>query len=328
MKRILVIQTASIGDVILATAVIEKLHSHYPDAKIDYLIKKGNEGLFKEHPFLNNVLIWDKKTNKTKNLFKLLFCIRRFKYDLVVNIQRFFSSGMLTALSGAKTTVGFNKNPLSIFFTRRYPHCIGNKDSIYLHEVQRNQLLIASITDSEYSKPGLYPSSADYNSVEKYTKCRYICVAPASLWYTKQYPMEQWYKMLNATIPTDTAIYLIGGPSDTELCNQIIAHLPHHHSINFAGKLSLLQSSALMKTAVMNYVCDSSPMHLCSSVDAPVSAVFCSTIPEFGFGPLSSNSAIIQTSRNLPCRPCGLHGHKQCPNDTFECAYSIEFPKQ
>ena len=79
-----------------------------------------------------------------------------------------------------------------------------------------------------------------------------------------------------------------------------------------------------MKSATMNYVCDSSPMHLCSSVDAPVTAILCSTIPEFGFGPLSSNCNIVQTHKDLPCRPCGIHGHKECPNNSFECANSIE----
>ena len=42
---ILVIQTASIGDVILATPVVEKLHRFFPDSRIDLLVKKGNEGL-------------------------------------------------------------------------------------------------------------------------------------------------------------------------------------------------------------------------------------------------------------------------------------------
>lgn len=323
MKRILVIQTASIGDVILATAVIEKLHNHYPDAKIDYLIKKGNEGLFKSHPFLNNILIWDKRNNKTANLIKILFQIRKTKYDLVVNIQRFFSSGMLTALSGAGSTVGFKKNPLSMFFSKRFDHSIGMPGKKHLHEVERNQQLIVDVTDKEYAKPRLYPTDNDYNSIAEHHNCRYICVAPASLWYTKQYPKEEWCKMLNRDIPADIAIYMIGGPADIELCNHIMEHLPNHKTKNFAGKLSLLQSAALMKTAVMNYVCDSSPMHLCSSVDAPVVAIFCSTVPEFGFGPLSSNSTVIQSEKELQCRPCGLHGHKQCPNGTFECAYSI-----
>ncbi len=45
LRKFLVIQTASIGDVILATPVIEKLHFHFPDAKIDFLVKKGESEL-------------------------------------------------------------------------------------------------------------------------------------------------------------------------------------------------------------------------------------------------------------------------------------------
>ena len=53
MQTILVIQTAFTGDVVLATALIEKLHHFYPDAQIDFLVRKGNEGLLTDHPFLN-----------------------------------------------------------------------------------------------------------------------------------------------------------------------------------------------------------------------------------------------------------------------------------
>ena len=73
----------------------------------------------------------------------------------------------------------------------------------------------------------------------------------------------------------------------------------------------------------MNYVNDSAPMHLCSSVNAPVTAIFCSTVPSFGFGPLSENSRIIETKEELSCRPCGLHGFKTCPKGHFQCAESI-----
>ena len=74
----------------------------------------------------------------------------------------------------------------------------------------------------------------------------------------------------------------------------------------------------------MNYVNDSAPMHLCSAMNAPCSAVFCSTVPKFGFGPLSEKSFIIQTTEELECRPCGIHGFKECPIKTFECANSID----
>jgi heptosyltransferase-2 len=91
-----------------------------------------------------------------------------------------------------------------------------------------------------------------------------------------------------------------------------------------AGDLTLLQSAALMSKAEMNYTNDSGPLHLSSAMNAPTTAVFCSTIPEFGFGPLSDVSKIVETTIDLPCRPCGLHGHKKCPQSHFKCGISIQ----
>ncbi|MFN7234860.1 MAG: glycosyltransferase family 9 protein, partial [Cyclobacteriaceae bacterium] len=93
---------------------------------------------------------------------------------------------------------------------------------------------------------------------------------------------------------------------------------------NLAGELTFLQSAALMKEAVMNYVNDSAPMHLASAVDAPVTAIYCSTLPSFGFGPLSSNSRVVETHEKLDCRPCGLHGHRQCAKGHFKCSSGIQ----
>ena len=102
MDKFLVIQTAFIGDVILATVIIEKLHTDFPEAQIDFLLRKGNEKLLENHPFLTNVLVWNKKQNKNKNLFALIKVIRNTKYTKVINVQRYFSTGLATALSKAK----------------------------------------------------------------------------------------------------------------------------------------------------------------------------------------------------------------------------------
>ena len=63
-KNILVIQTAFIGDAILASSVLEKLHAFFPQAKISLLVRKGNESLYQEHPFLHTLLVWNKKEGK------------------------------------------------------------------------------------------------------------------------------------------------------------------------------------------------------------------------------------------------------------------------
>ena len=72
MQKILVIQTAFIGDVVLATGLLEKLHAQFPDSSLDILVRKGNEALFSLHPFIHKVLVWDKKKNKYRNLFRVL----------------------------------------------------------------------------------------------------------------------------------------------------------------------------------------------------------------------------------------------------------------
>ena len=123
VQKFLIIQTAFIGDVVLATCVVEKLHQHFPDAQIDFLVRKGNESLFNNHPFLHEILIWNKKENKQRNLFKLLKKIRATKYNKVINVQRFAATGFLTAFSGAKEKIGFDKNPFSFLFTKKNKTC-------------------------------------------------------------------------------------------------------------------------------------------------------------------------------------------------------------
>lgn len=320
-KKFLVIQTASIGDVILSTALIEKLHQTYPHGLIDCLVKKGTNSLFNGHPFLRKVLVWDKQNHKYRNFIQLLAVIQNEKYDYVINVQRFASTGLLTVLSGARHTMGFKKNPLSLFFGKRVQHSI-SQHADNIHETDRNHALIQDITDNIKGAVRLYPNAKCYAKTSQYKTKEYICIAPASLWFTKQYPEAQWVDLIQA-VPADTAIYLLGGPADQALCNRIAKASQCSNVLSLAGQLSFLETTALMRDAVMNFVNDSAPQHMATAINAPVTAIFCSTVPEFGFGPLSAHSRIVQTNTPLDCKPCGLHGYKACPKNHFNCAKTI-----
>jgi len=320
LRKILIIQTAFIGDVILATALIEKLRYYYPETKLHFLLRKGNESLLVDHPHLERLIVFNKKKSKYKNLVKIIREVRKEKYDLAINIQRFFTTGLITTLSGARYTIGFNKNPLSFMFSKKIRHSID--PSIGKHEIDRNQELIAHITDLNASKPKLYPTSDHLNKVEPYKNSPYICIAPASVWYTKQWPKEKWISFIDQ-IPIDLYVWLIGSKEDGVLCDQIISKANNKKVKSLAGSLNLLESAALLKDAVMNFVNDSAPMHLASAVNAPLCIIYCSTVPGFGFGPLSDISEVIQIEDELYCRPCGLHGHQSCPEGHFKCALDI-----
>jgi heptosyltransferase-2 len=275
-----------------------------------------------DHPFLNEVLIWNKKEKKLKNLWLLLSKIRKKKYDKVINLQRFASSGILTAFSRAKEKIGFDKNPVSFLFTKKIRHHFEND----MHEVERNNKLIESFTDDSLTKPKLYPSQKNFDKIKPFTLQPYVCITPASVWFTKQYPPEKWIDLIDH-FPSDLMVYLLGGKDDAFLCESIKEKAGNKNVTVLAGKLNFLSSAALMKGAKMNYTNDSAPLHFASATDAPVTAIFCSTVPAFGFYPLSTKSFIVETDVPLACKPCSLHGLKACPLEHFKCAYTIETSK-
>jgi heptosyltransferase-2 len=302
--------------VVLATAICESLHQTYPNAHIDFLVRKGNEGLLEHHPFLRQVLVWNKKQAKWKNLLRILMQIRRTNYDVVINAHRFASSGFLTAFSGAKIRSGYNKNPLSWWFTHKFTHSIERG----VHEIDRNYSLLAPL-HTKKALPRIYPSKAfNYAFIENEN---YITISPASVWFTKQWPIDKWVGLIN-NLPSGIAVCLMGGATDRELCEKILAKTGMHRVLNLAGKLNFLDSAAVMQKAQMNFSNDSAPLHMAGAVGAPVTAVFCSTIPDFGFAPFDPNGRIVETSEKLSCRPCGLHGLRACPERHFKCATTID----
>ncbi len=320
--RFLIVQTAFIGDVVLATPLVEKLRRFFPEAEIDFLLRQGNEKLLAGHPQVRRVWIWDKKREKYRGLLRLAGELRRERYDWVVNCQRFAASGLLTVLAGARRTVGFDKNPLSRLFSRRVSHRFGTAERP-VHEVERNLALIEHLTDGAFQPPRLYPAAADLEKVRRLAgPLPYVCIAPTSVWFTKQFPEHKWVELIGR-LPAGCQVFLLGGKDDSEACDRIRSAAGRDTVTNLSGQLSFLESAALMQGAALNYANDSAPIHIASAVDAPIAAVFCSTIPAFGFTPLSGRSVVVEASVPLACRPCSLHGRRACPLGHFACAESI-----
>lgn len=313
MNKILFIQTAFLGDVILATAAIAEAKRIFPNASIDVLVKKGNESLLQNNPSIHNIYIFNKSNKKLSEIFRLTKIFKTNRYDIVFNFHRFGSSGIITLLSGAKKKYGFKKNPFSWCYTKKFEHNIGNGQ----HEVERNLQLLQEFGAATTAQPKLYPSQENYEKVKFYKNQTYYCIAPASVWFTKQLPEHKWIELIQI-LGNEHCIYLLGAPNDVELCERLQINSKQNNIINLAGKLSLLESAVLMKDAKRNYVNDSGPLHIASAMNAPVTAFFCSTITDFGFGPLSNDKQVLEV-KNLECRPCGLHGYKACPLGHFKC---------
>lgn len=317
-RRFLIIQTAFIGDAILSTAVIEKIAASLPGSSIDLLVRHGNEGLFGGHPYIRKLYVWDKRRGaKYRGLPGLVRQLRANRYDICINLQRHTTTALIALFCAARETVGFSGSALSRFFTRSYQRRIDPAAGL-THEVDLYlRLLTGIVPDTGRVLPHLYPSQEDFERVKR--DGPYVTIAPASVWFTKQYPVEKWVAVIGRIDPA-LSVCLIGGGGDRDICEHIRVRCAHPKIINLAGTLTFLQSAAIVKGAVMNYVNDSAPLHMATATGAPVTAIFCSTIPAFGFGPLAGNGRVVETDERLSCRPCGIHGHTRCPEGHFRCA--------
>jgi heptosyltransferase-2 len=318
--KVLIIQTAFLGDAILATSLLEKIRIEAPETQIHLLVRKGNESIFQAYDYGNLAKVWsyDKK-NKFRNWLELRKKLSVENFDKVFIVQRFFGMGLLSLCIGAKMVIGFNKNPLSMFFTKKIPHHFGNGD----HEIKRNTSLLVDWLGEKVYKPYLNPPKMEL-PVGLKTK-EYICISPGSVWETKRFPIHKWIEFIRL-LPENQSIVLMGAPKEKELSNQIEQAFQGslRPIFNETGKHPLLASTYIFQQSKKSYVNDSGPMHICSAVNVPTVAIFCSTIPAFGFGPLADDSTIIEASEILACRPCGDHGKIHCPLGHFKCGNDID----
>jgi heptosyltransferase-2 len=313
-RRVLFVQTAFLGDAVLATAAWEVWHAQFPEDEISVVVRKGNEGLFEGHPWLGEgaVHVWAKSQPGRYLRLITLGLQLRGRYDCVIAIQRHASSGILALLSGARLRIGYATHPLAWTFHRAVDHVLGDGR----HETERLHDLVTAAAAAlaalagtpaptlPQALPRLHPAPQHVAAAAPYLAGPApVVLAPASVWATKQWPEERWVELGRILKTSDFArpVVLIGGA--------VIA------------PTDLLGTAALLSGAAALVANDSGPVHIASSVNCPTVAVFCSTVPAFGFGPLAPHSIVIEEP--LSCRPCGAHGHRTCPLGHFDCGHRI-----
>ena len=324
--KVLVIQTAFFGDVILSLPLVQVLKEKKPDCSIDFMCIPKTSEILKGNPYINKVIIFDKhESAKGISGFRNIVSeVKKNKYDVVISVQRYTRSSIIAKLSGAEKRISYDNSSLPYFYTDKVPYS-------QKHEISRvlDLLQPLGIVELKIIKPELFPSDDDKREVSKIfnglgikSKSELICIAPGSVWFTKRFPEEKFIELLNMMDKSDFKIALIGGKEDIKLCEKIISKTTNNEVYNFAGKLSILQSAELIKNGSLLITNDSAPLHLANAVGTKVIALFGSTTKEFGFYPIGENDKIFEVN-GLKCRPCSNHGRKSCPIHTFDCMNDI-----
>ena len=317
VRRVLIVQTAYLGDLVLATPLIRAAKTLWPEAEVDFLCIPQTAGLLEGHPLLTRLFVYDKRRalRGLATFVPTVLALRQRHYDVALVPHPSLRSALLVALAGATERIGFDRNAGRWLYTRVVAYAREK------HEVERNLGLLEPFGGVALpARPELFPSERDRSRVAKLLRDvddRFVAVAPGSVWPTKRWLPEGFARVCHWLADRHGfRCVLIGGAEDRSLAAQIVG-LTNGAAVNLAGELTPLQSAEVVRRARLLVTNDTAPLHMASAVGTPVVAIFGPTVPEFGFGPYRVPSRIAQV--NLPCRPCAPHGGRRCPIGTFAC---------
>lgn len=319
--KILAVQTAFLGDVILTTPLLSALRRKRPEAEIVFMGTPSGAAVIEGHPAVDRVIAYDKRgaerglsgfANKAREL-------RASGFELALCAHRSTRSAALLAWAGIPRRIGFATADLPWLFHDRVPRPPER------HEVERNLELIAPLGGPpEGFEPKLMlprPEPAGPDLLGEVGGQKKVALCPGSVWATKRWPARGFAEAARA-ISGDLGarVFLLGAESDREAAAEVEGWL-RAPVVNLAGKTGLrdwLRALSAMDLVITN---DSSPTHLAGAFEVPVVTIFGPTTPSQGFAPWSKNSRVVEA--DLACRPCGEHGGRRCPEGHFKCMERI-----
>ncbi|WP_395067155.1 glycosyltransferase family 9 protein [Flavobacterium sp.] len=107
MKKILIIQNKRIGDVLISSVIANNFKTKYPDSEVHLMAYDFTHGVIENNPNIDKIIsINEKEFKKFKNLVKMIFQVRREKYDIIFDPYSKLQSRLICKFGGAKQTVG------------------------------------------------------------------------------------------------------------------------------------------------------------------------------------------------------------------------------
>jgi heptosyltransferase-2 len=323
IRRVLIIQTAFLGDVILITPLIRATSEVFPKALIDVLTIPETAPVLADNPHVRDTLTFDKRGNKMLAFIRTLREIRRNRYDLAISPHSSLTSAYLMRLGGIRERLGFERWRASGHLTLKVPHLKG------VHKARKNLHLLSVFTDHEFNmQTEVFP---DQTMVARAAKIKsglprpdkpVIAVFPGSIWLTKRWPEDHFVTLVRQLDAAGFNLILGGSPSERDLC-ELVIQASGVSAFDMAGETGPLEAAAVIEQCDLVICNDSAPLHLANAVRTDVFAIGGPTdMRQMGYFPFREQDVIFEA--DLKCRPCGSHGGRRCPEGHHRCMRDLK----
>ncbi|SEO72850.1 glycosyltransferase family 9 protein [Propionispora vibrioides] len=323
-RNILIVKLSAIGDVIHALPVAHALKQCYPEARITWVVEKPAYDLLTNNPDIDEIIVFDKP--KFKSIGGLLrhgpgFAkeLKQHHFDLSIDLQGLFKSGMISWLSGARERLVYcNAREGSDFLGRKVcgPFADGHVVNRYLDVVRSLGCQVDApvfpieITEEE---AGQALAIAKHSGLD--VQNSYVILAIGANWPNKCWPVSRFAELADRLYEDGVIPVVIGGAKETTAFAemQAIMRIP---PVNMIGKTTLKQLAYLIRRSQAFVGGDTGPMHLAAATGAPVVALYGPTDANRN-GPFGSGHKAIIIDRD--CAGCW---QRQCPK-SMDCLEQI-----
>lgn len=313
-KRILIVRTDRIGDVMLSTPVIKALRDSYPNAYIAMMVSPYAKDIIEDNPYLDEVIIYDKDNLHKSCLSSIKFALnlRKKHFSLALILHSTNRINLITFFAGIRERVGYRRK-LGFLLTRSLEEKkhLGQKHELEYNldlvrflgiEPRDNSLFMPINEDSEKYIDELF----DKQGVRKNNKL--LAIHPGASCPSKIWPHERFAQVADKLVEKyGFGVLIIGGPKDSKLAQNMLKNMKYE-AANLAGKTTVRQLASVLKRCNLFISNDSGPVHIASAVGVPVISIFGRAqagLSPKRWGPLGVKDKFLH--KNIGCIECLAH---------------------
>jgi len=325
--RILVFQTAYLGDLVLTTPLLATLGKVFPDAHLTAVIQPSWRPVLEHSNLVDEIITFDKR-GREKGIYNTLAFAKKLRkkgFDVALCPHPSFRSALILKLSAIPRRIGFDTSSGGFFFSKKVKR---NESD---HEIFRILSLLNALDiekEDWITKPIVNANQAlDADEILKRNKIEIdgsvvVGVHPGSVWATKRWTGENFTKVCQVLSEKGLPVIVFGTRNERSLVDAIVVAARNKNVMPLIG-LTLEELIVVFQKLSIYVTNDSGPMHIAGAMDIPVVSIFGSTVPKQGYAPFGDMASIVQVDR-LDCRPCGPHGRHVCPEKHFDCMKKVE----
>jgi len=280
IRKIVILRTDRIGEVLLSTPVIEALYKRFPGVKISFVTSPYSADIVSDRQDIDKVIIFDTFSRRLPawKAIGLADKLRPESFDMaiILNPHKILHLGCF--LAGIPIRVGFN---------RKWPFLLTHKvddkrAAARMHEVEYNLELLRIIDIYSDKLSPLMPVSNKSNvfvdSIFKQKgikgKNKIVVIHPGSSNAKKQWGIENFKKIAKGLAETGRIdIVIIGDISEKHLSDKITSVISKN-VYDLTGLLTIKQLAAFLKRADILITNDNGPMHIAAAVGTRTIAIF------------------------------------------------------